>query len=146
MLNGFGAAMDFFSVNGTSAGGIPAWNSQPGTVPLFTPAGLAVTRVLNPSEGSGRFFNGKNAIILSWNGALYHFAVPIDGTQHPLQENLALFVFVSEFLLLDSAGVLILRGTPETGPAVRPSAIDLPATERGNSLGETTTCSPNRIK
>lgn len=105
------------SVNGPSVGQIDAWNTGPGGL-LFEPAGMAITRTIDPGQG-GTFFNGTNQIIVDWMGEIFHVDVAVDGAQHPLRESLALMILRTSYSLLNAFGVVIVAGPLVEGPALK---------------------------
>jgi hypothetical protein len=98
------------STNGmtVSAGEIPGWSTD--AVPKYRPNAVAVPRTLNASDGSGKFFNGRNSLTISWADGLFGAQVQIDGNQFPLMEDLLLFIDKNTWRLVNSYGVEVASG------------------------------------
>lgn len=95
-------------LNGAPAGNVQGWSQGPNRFQLAAP--LAVPRVLNASEGQGRFVNGTNQLALQGPGASYSAQVAIDGRQLPLHQNLNLFVTRNRWSLVNDYAVEIASG------------------------------------
>jgi hypothetical protein len=97
-------------INGvsTSGGTIPAWSRSGGN--QYQPASQAVPRTLNASDGPGKFFNGRNALAISWPDGLYGAQVQIDGGQFPLNLDLILFVTRNSWQLVNQYAVQVASG------------------------------------
>jgi len=98
------------STNGMTvgAGEIPGWFTN--AVPKYRPNGVAVPRVLEASEGPGKFFNGRNSLTVSWADGLFAAQVLIDGRVFPLIEDLLLFIDKNTWRLLNGYGTEVGSG------------------------------------
>jgi hypothetical protein len=98
------------SVNGmrTSGGTIPGW-AQSGTS-KYQPGIQAVPRVLNASDGAGKFFNGNNNLALNWIDGMFFASIQIDGSQLPLNQDLLLFVTRNKWQLVNQYAFQIGSG------------------------------------
>ncbi|MGY3413059.1 hypothetical protein ACVWZV_009225 [Bradyrhizobium sp. GM5.1] len=98
------------STNGMTVPGgeIPGWFNN--AKPKYRPNAVAVLRTLNPSDGPGKFFNGKNSLTISWADGLFGATVPVDGKQFPLIEDLLLFVDKNSWRLVNGNGVEVENG------------------------------------
>ncbi|HYX22615.1 MAG TPA: hypothetical protein VFC23_00565 [Thermoanaerobaculia bacterium] len=115
--------VDIFSTNGLSAGTITGWQSG-GTAP-YTPAQLAVGRVLNANESPAHFVNGKNKVIFSIASGLFTFEVTISGSEFPITQNLLLYVSVNVWTLYNQFGVQTGTGPVISGPVPGVTAENL---------------------
>jgi hypothetical protein len=92
-----------------SAGSIPDWGSNAGTS-RYRPNGVTVPRTLNASDGPGKFFNGRNSLVLQWLDGLYFASVGIDGGRIPLDQDLLLFFTRTSWQLVNQFGVQTMTG------------------------------------
>lgn len=115
------------SLNGLSiaAGGIPGW-SQSGGSP-YQPAGGAVPRTLDASDGPGKFCNGANYLTIVWPNGMFEAQIRIDGSQTPLNQDLMVFVGLNQWQLLNQYAIQIGSG------AVNAAGFNAVASERGES-------------
>lgn len=97
------------STNGmsTASGTIPGWGQGANR---YQPVGQAVPRVLNASDGPGRFFNGTNSLTLHWIDGLFFATVKIDGSQLPLNQDLILTIARNKWRLVNQYAVEIASG------------------------------------
>src|SRR5437016_5425274 len=92
------------SLNGADAmgtGNIPGWTS--GTGLKYRPDGLKVDRVLNESEGRGKFWGpikgpGINNLILTWLDGVYYATVKVNKA---LNADLLLFIMRDKWTLVN---------------------------------------------
>ena len=117
VFNVFSEDMTLFSTNGVQAGTIPAWSDGSGALPMFTPASLAVGRVLNAIESPAHFYNGTNKVILTWPSGIWTFSLPIDGARFPITQNLVVMIEADRWQFIDSNGVVVSAGNLQPGPA-----------------------------
>ncbi|HEU0097439.1 MAG TPA: hypothetical protein VFQ67_01565 [Allosphingosinicella sp.] len=97
------------STNGASTGAAILGWSQSGTT-KYQPNVQAVPRVLNSSEGGGKFFNGKNQLTLTFLDGLFIAQVPIDGSTYPLNQDLLLLIERNKWQLVTQYAVEMLDG------------------------------------
>jgi hypothetical protein len=117
VFNVFSEAMVFFSTNGLPVGEIPAWSlGGEGEPPLYTPASLAVERVLTWNESPGHFCNGKNVVFFLRESGLSRFLLELNGTRFPLSQPLVLYIDQLRWRLLEPSGVVIQDGLLEQEP------------------------------
>jgi len=115
VFNVFSETVDRLSPNGDSAGTIGGWGTG------YVPAVLKVARVLNANESPGKFYNGKNRVIISWASGTYHFDLPISGDQFPITIDLLLYISRNNWTLYDRSGVRVATGDVGTGPSLAAS-------------------------
>ncbi|KIZ47288.1 MULTISPECIES: hypothetical protein [Rhodopseudomonas] len=108
------------STNGATvaAGAIPGWFTN--ATPKYRPNAIAVPRTLNASDGPGRFFNGKNALTISWADGLFAAQVPIDGKSYPIIQDLLLFIDKNSWSLVNQYGIEV-----ENGPVLGVADFDI---------------------
>jgi hypothetical protein len=111
-FNIFSEDLNVFSVNGLQTSPIPAWSNGSSST-RFTPAAVAVDRVVNTSVGV--FFNGENRIILQWPSGVFTFTVTIDGGKFPVTQNLVLIIMQGRWQFIDDSGHVFDEGTLKPG-------------------------------
>lgn len=97
------------STNGApiSAGDISGWPSNTDKTP-YRPFGAAVPRVLNASDGQGKFFNGTNLVSILWLDGLFGASIKISGA---LNQDMLLFIDRDSWRLVDQFGGDINSGS-----------------------------------
>jgi hypothetical protein len=104
------------SVNGQSAGTINDWTGPAGGA-KYQPNSLAVPRVLNPSDGMGQFYQGGgpdgkgNQVEVHWLEQPTTFNLLLDPHQHPLPQDLLLFITGTSWSLVTEDGAEADHGT-----------------------------------
>jgi hypothetical protein len=111
-FNIFSEEMNLYSVNGIQTSPIPGWSDGKNS-PLYTPAGLAVDRVVNTSAGF--FSNGGNRVILQWPSGIFTFTPNIDGMKYPVSQNLVLTIMLGRWQFIDSSGYVFDEGILKPG-------------------------------
>lgn len=96
------------SLNGGAAGTVPGWVTQ-GTNP-FASTVLAVPRTLNASDGRGKFFAGSNQVVGLTDQGPFMCTIKIDNNTYPMNQNLVLYLLLTQFIFLSSFGVTISEG------------------------------------
>ncbi|WP_041798312.1 hypothetical protein [Rhodopseudomonas palustris] len=106
------------STNGVTVkdGDIPGWFTD--ASPKYRPNAVAVPRVLNASEGPGKFFNGTNRLTIQWADGLFGASVAIDGAAFPLIQDLLLFIDRNKWQLVNEYGV-----EKDTGQVIGAAAL-----------------------
>jgi hypothetical protein len=125
VFNVFSESINPFSTNGLSAGTISGWDSSSDTP--FTPAQLAVNRVLNASDAPGNFANGKNQVLFRWPSGLHHLELTIEGSEFPITQNLLLYIGRNRWTLYNEFGVVRAEGVVGAGPAFGATPNDFKA-------------------
>ncbi|MGO4717411.1 hypothetical protein [Bradyrhizobium sp. 2TAF24] len=99
------------SINGMqiSAGQIPDWLSNAGNS-KYRPNVVAVPRTLNASDGPGKFFNGRNGLMISWLDGAFAALITIDGSGLPLNQDLLLFINRTNWQLVNQFGIQVSSG------------------------------------
>jgi len=92
-----------------SAGQIPDWLSNAGNS-KYRPNVVAVPRTLNASDGPGKFFNGRNNLMISWLDGAFAAMITIDGSLPPNQD-LLLFINRTNWELVNQFGDQVSNGS-----------------------------------
>jgi hypothetical protein len=98
------------SLNGGAASPLPlpAWPMPHVSDAPFQPNCLAVPRVLNASDGLGKFFSGDNIVRIQWElPHTFHIDLTNTNDRFPVVESLALFVTSVRCLFLNQNGTKI---------------------------------------
>lgn len=134
VFNLSGVDIDSLSLNGGSAGKVPAWVTQ-GNDP-FVSTVLAVPRTLNASQGRGTFFAGSNAVLVNTIQGVFSCTIQIDNSVTPMNESLALYLLLTQFIFLRNSGVKIGEGPLNTVSRTAQRSLkspgDAPASEERN--------------
>ena len=116
VFNVYSEDMTLFSVNGTPTAAALGW-PQPGQEAAgdmpFSPHGFTVPRVLNRSDGAGKFYKGRNEIVVQWLENPQWFSITV--TQ-PMLANLVLYVTGTAFVFMNTDGSLISLGSLVPSP------------------------------
>ncbi len=95
--------MSVFGANGKNLGPIPGAAAAP-----YVPPHIVVPRVLNQSDNFGAFANkGTNTIVIQWMGDPIRLLIMISS---PLFEDLLMYIFPFEYVLVNIAGEVKARG------------------------------------
>ena len=103
------------ATNGNEAGSLPGWSTGN---PRYQPSSIPVARTLNASDGPGKFFNGRNDLVLQWDDGLFTASVLVNGSMIPLNQDLLLFLARTQWELVSQYGEVL-----QTGPVLPMQAI-----------------------
>ncbi|MDB5042612.1 MAG: hypothetical protein JWN27_3338 [Candidatus Eremiobacteraeota bacterium] len=110
VLNLTGSSVQL-SINGTPSGTVQEWGSN------YVPAVLAVPRVRNQSDSPGKFWNGSNAVQISYDESSFASEVSIDGNgMYSLDDDLVLSISSNAWGLYNTRGYQVASGSMNYQP------------------------------
>jgi hypothetical protein len=114
VFNLAGEDLMMLSLNGgpAIAESLPGWPAPGQPVVPFAANAIAVPRVLNASDGFGKFYSGSNEVIIQWseNPHTFHIDLTDQHEKFPLPASFVLCVSFQAYLFMDQFGALVYGG------------------------------------